>query len=344
VADLERILRVRDTELKIVGRANDTFLQTMPELVDEPALDYAALALEPRSVVIDAGANVGVLTIGFASLVPDGHVYAVEASPSTVGHLHRNVAGSGLGNVTVVNTALSDASGAVEFCDVEWYSAGSFVRKDTAGADVHEGSVRVPARTLDELVASEGLQRLDLVKIDVEGHELAVLRGARDALERFRPSAVVELNLFTVTSFGGVLPMEFLRTVRETFPFVYDFRVGESLSVVTDDHDIYRTVQRQFTTGRPSELICRFEPLPRETELRLHQAATSEARRRFVARASAEASGGADLVAALERELAAARAEIAALKSSTCCQTTTRSSRSLVSPSSRASRVCILTQ
>jgi hypothetical protein len=77
------------------------------------------------------------------------------------------------------------------------------------------------------------------------------------------------MNLFTTTSVGNTLPFDFLGEIRSTFPYVYDFDVEDGLLPIVDKHDMYKVVQRQFLSGRPSDLICRFEPLSDERQKEL---------------------------------------------------------------------------
>jgi hypothetical protein len=149
-----------------------------------------------------------------------------------------------------LQVAASDVPGKVEFFDVSWFSAGSFVKHHTLASELQ-------------------LESVDLLKLDVEGHELPALRGARSALDRFKPTAVIEMNLFTTTSVGNTLPFDFLGEIRSTFPYVYDFDVEDGLLPIVDKHDMYKVVQRQFLSGRPSDLICRFEPLSDERQKEL---------------------------------------------------------------------------
>ena len=118
--------------------------------------------------------------------------------------------------------------------------------------------------TIDGLVDRLGVEHVDLIKIDIEGHELPALRGARETLRRWRPNAVIEMNLFATTSFGNTLPLDFLAEICSVFPYVYDYRFDIGLFPVANEDDMYGRVQSQFLTGRPTDLICRFDPLPAE--------------------------------------------------------------------------------
>ncbi|HWS48188.1 MAG TPA: FkbM family methyltransferase, partial [Acidimicrobiia bacterium] len=173
-----------------------------------------------------------------------------------------------------------------------------------------------PAEPIDAIVDRLGLDRVDLVKLDIEGHELPALRGAGKTLARFEPTVVAEMNFFTITTFANTLPADFIAEVRALFPFVYDYSPGVGLFAIDDDHAIYKSVQRQFVNGRPSDLICRFE--------RLAPAIEEEVSRRAVGAAGfdpnvaeAQLSGLREQVVTMQNELHAREGEAAALRAST---------------------------
>ena len=250
-------------------------------------------------MVIDAGASLGILSIGFSRVAPRGRVIAIEASPSTFGHLVDNLAAAGAPNVETFNLAVDESPGTLEFFSSPWFSAGSFVKKETFSASLHQGSTKVPAERIDDIVERLALDRLDLIKIDIEGHELPALHGARETLRRFRPAIVVEMNFFTITSLANAMPADFLSEIRELFPFVYDYAPGEGLFLIAEDLDIYTSIRRQFRTGRPSDLICRFGPLPDAIE--------TELARRAIGLVD---DGAVQRIAALEHEVAELRTQV----------------------------------
>jgi FkbM family methyltransferase len=310
---LERDVEICGRDVRVFGDDSDEYVMGLPRRFEELALDCAGLVLAEDDVVLDVGANVGLMTIGFAVLAPRGRVVAVEPSPRTFPFLVRNVESAGLANVEEVQTAASDRSGTVAFVDSSWFSAGSFVKNATMASDIHGAGVSVRAEPIDQIVDELGLDRVDFLKLDVEGHELPALQGAHATLKRFEPLSVIELNLFTTTSFGKTLPADFLAAVRGTFPYVYEYDTVEGGGLIGNDHDAYQCIMRKFMSGRTSELICGFAPLPPHVHEGLQQRA--DARRAAVAAASAANTAfAADLrgeLAARQAELASARDDLA---------------------------------
>lgn len=144
--------------------------------------------VRPGDFCIDVGANTGPVTLLLAKLVGrGGRVLSFEPGPPYVERLKRNLElNPELKEVVIpVNEGLSDTEGTMMWAaDPEHpYNAGLL--------NVTEGTT-VKVGTLDEAVARHGWQRLDFVKIDVEGMELEVLKGARRTLEKFQPVLLFE--------------------------------------------------------------------------------------------------------------------------------------------------------
>ena len=164
-------------------------------LLHPPQAHPAVLAfLRPGSVAIDVGANLGEWTVPFARRVgAAGRVIAIEPAPRSAAALERTLAANALHHAEVVRCAVGDHDGIAEFAVPLVTSA----RTDTGTARIgpacagHE-ALQVPLRSLDSLAAECSLDRLDLIKIDVEGHERQVLDGAAAILDRYRPPLVME--------------------------------------------------------------------------------------------------------------------------------------------------------
>jgi FkbM family methyltransferase len=147
------------------------------------------------SVFVDVGANMGVFSLRAAARVgPAGRVHAVEASARNAALLRRSIAENGFENVTLHHVAASDRAGELAVLD---NALDTNSRVATAAG---EGE-RTRAVRLDDLLGPL-LTRLDLVKIDVEGYEIAAIEGFRSTLARLQPPLVVEVNPATLALAG----------------------------------------------------------------------------------------------------------------------------------------------
>lgn len=149
------------------------------ELAVFPLVARDAGAAAP--VVVDAGAHVGAWALAAASALPRATVHALEPAAETHARLVRAVAGEP--RVRCHRIALGERSGTIElFADRELSDAASVYGGGGAG----ELREEVEVVALDELCEREGVERVALLKLDVEGHELAALHGARGLLAERR--------------------------------------------------------------------------------------------------------------------------------------------------------------
>jgi FkbM family methyltransferase len=139
--------------------------------------------LKPGMVVIDVGAHVGFFTLLAARQVgPMGKVYAFEPEPSNHALLLRNIELNGYANILAVREAVFSNSGPANLFLSALDSGSHSIH--AAGARGVTGTARVEAITLDAFLDGEGWPQVDLVKIDVEGAEVAVLEGMSRLLDR----------------------------------------------------------------------------------------------------------------------------------------------------------------
>lgn len=133
-------------------------------------------------VVIDAGAHVGSFSLLASQLVgPAGRVLAVEPETHNYQCLCKTIEINGLSNVIPVQKAVGHTEGEGQLFLAERTGAHSLLFVRTGD------SVTVPLTTIDKLCEEQGLERLDFLKIDVEGFEPQVLEGAQKSIVNFRP-------------------------------------------------------------------------------------------------------------------------------------------------------------
>lgn len=159
----------------------------------EPELHHLPRFLQPGAVFLDVGANIGLFALRAAECVgPTGRVIAVEPADVSAGRLERNLALNAMAQVAVVRAALSDREGEAELRHVELGDDPQAwsIMPEAGGADAE----KVRTTTLDALAEAQGLTRLDLIKMDVEGAEPMVVAGGGATLARFRPSVIFEIN------------------------------------------------------------------------------------------------------------------------------------------------------
>jgi FkbM family methyltransferase len=156
-------------------------------------------SLAPGDVAVDVGSNKGSYLYWLSRAVPRGRVIAFEPQPVLAAYLKQVCAATGLGNVRIEASGVSDKRGRLTlYIPGESDSPAASFEKIVS---VNERCrvVDVPVVTLDEYF--EGCEgRIGAVKIDVEGHELAVLRGAVGILSRHKPVVVLECETRHLTN------------------------------------------------------------------------------------------------------------------------------------------------
>jgi FkbM family methyltransferase len=142
---------------------------------------------ERGSVFIDVGAYIGPYTILAAKAVgATGRVIALEPDPTNRRQLEKNLQLNGISTCTVVPLAVWSCSGRIGWSEAE--------RPDWHRACEEASSGAIEATTLDDLVADHALDRIDWIKMDIEGGEVEALRGAQRTLARFRPALFIEIH------------------------------------------------------------------------------------------------------------------------------------------------------
>lgn len=152
--------------------------------------------LKPGMVFVDVGANDGYYTLFAAQRVgPSGRVLAIEPSTRERANLERNIARNGLGNVKVVPLALGATCGTAGLRLAQSAHSGHNTLGGFANDGVQAESVeQVKVCMLDSLAGELALDRIDVMKIDVEGAEANVIAGAREVLARTQPVIVLEIS------------------------------------------------------------------------------------------------------------------------------------------------------
>jgi FkbM family methyltransferase len=153
-----------------------------------------ARVLQPGMTFVDVGANMGLYAMFAArKVVPGGTVLAIEPSSREYEKLVKNIETNRLG-VRALRVAVSDRAGGAELLVAPLRRSGH----NTLGAFGYDTPLErketVALASLDQIVAEQGLQRLDVIKMDVEGAELLALRGATRVLREFRPLWLLEIS------------------------------------------------------------------------------------------------------------------------------------------------------
>jgi FkbM family methyltransferase len=155
----------------------------LSEMASDSILNRASLCrLNPNDEfeVLDVGANQGDWALAMAALFPKARILAIEADPKTFETLRQRTANQT--QIHVTNLAISSSDGEVTFHSHENPLLSSLL--DLPDANGHTTTVRLPAMKLDDFAAQYSRGSVRLIKIDTEGNDLKVLRGAEELLNK----------------------------------------------------------------------------------------------------------------------------------------------------------------
>ncbi len=210
------------------------------------------------AVVIDIGANIGLVTSSCAVLSPKGKIYAFEASPSIYKFLRKTVNENKFSNVKIFDIALSDKKRILKFYEDNKFLAGSRVVTNNYQNDK---IIKVPAMPFDKIVKNLDLKKIDIIKLDVEGHELQVLKGAAKTIKKYQPHCLIEFNSYSMIWINRQLPQDFMKYLKTLFPRIYAFdRKNLGINEITENTDEF--IISNLLNGCVDDLVCSFGDLP----------------------------------------------------------------------------------
>jgi len=159
--------------------------------------------LKPGGTFIDCGANAGFFSVMANDVMHGtGTVIAVEANPDLLQQLNANLEANGIAH-RAIHVAIASHGGVADFFVPARVDEVGGLRPTAVFPDAEVSHLTVPASTLDDLVARLAPERVDMIKIDIEGGEIDALRSARGTIARHRPVLVVEYSCINWAQFGA---------------------------------------------------------------------------------------------------------------------------------------------
>lgn len=192
---------------------------------EKETTDLFKKIVRPGMVVVDIGAHIGYYSRIFSRLVgKEGVVYAFEADPENFELLERNT--KHLYGVKRYPIAISDRPGTVSFYHCEGKSGLHSLVANIPPGNVSIRKISVPTSDLDSILSKEGVKKVDLIKMDIEGWESTALEGMLEILKNNRPIQLVFEFAPSWLSAAGTMPAKFLEKIAS---------LGFNIFVVTPD-------------------------------------------------------------------------------------------------------------
>jgi FkbM family methyltransferase len=187
----------------------------------DPKVTWVCKALvQPGDTVCDVGANIGLVTLLLSRLVgQQGQVLAFEPNPACFNALAAAIERNQRANICAVQTALGAHTDELDLL-VPPGNAGAATLRHNTNSRIGK-TIRVPVRTLDDTVAENNIQRIQFLKLDVEGFESNVFKGAERMLRQIRPEAILfEMNDRTTSSLIDLPVFDVLASHRYAFLYL----------------------------------------------------------------------------------------------------------------------------
>ena len=240
-------------EIEIAAAVDDRYFQQCVADRDlfEPAVAVAALTLPENAVVVDCGASIGMVTAAVGRRFPDARIIAFEASPAVLPSTKATFEHNGV-FPKLVTSAVGAEPGERSFYVDGNGSGWGFLNEEIGGHTV-------PVVTLDDELAD--LDRLDLLKLDIEGGELSALRGAASTIARLRPTLVVELNPFVLWRWGRTFPQDLLAWIEDAYPHLAAIDMTGTVTSLPDHDAVMELLYRLGVHGGLADIVATTEPL-----------------------------------------------------------------------------------
>jgi FkbM family methyltransferase len=203
--------------------------------------------LPSDAVILDIGANIGSMALQFARLAPEGRVYAFEPTHYAAEKFQRNLAlNTELSKrIEFIQAFVSDQSSTHH--NLVGYASWKVDKARPGAHPTHGGTIQpaeaVPSITVDDFCEEKQLHRVDLIKIDTDGHEFQVLQGARRTLAKHGPRVVFEVGLYLLHERG----MTFEQYLRYFSALGYVLFNTQNGKPVTQDN-YWKEVPLSYTT------------------------------------------------------------------------------------------------
>jgi FkbM family methyltransferase len=251
---------VREANVDIGGKkyiitSDDDYLESIRNGFEPEMVKLFRTVASDSEVILDVGANIGCTAILFGELSTS--VHAFEPSQSTFAFLEKNILRSGLRNVFLQDIGLGEEPGEYTLTFFPSNRAGGFVSNQTQASAGHTVE-NIVIRQMDEVVQSLNLQRVDFIKIDVEGFEGHVLRGATQTLSTHSPVVVLELNHWCLNAFQRTSIPDFFDFLRSIFPIVLAVD-GSSYLNLHDKSDSYIVMYHHIVHMRFPNVLAAFD-------------------------------------------------------------------------------------
>lgn len=237
-------IKLSTSEIPISGHEDDHYFMSCPYDFSEHDFLFQLLVqigCSPKTI-IDAGANIGLFSLCAHVVFPKAQIYAFEPNPETFLALDKNE-DLAEGKIFPLMKALGEKEETLRF-----HTGGPINSKRSSGSHImneahwkkENSGISIKCSTIDNEVDKNGMNSVDLIKIDVEGFELDVLKGAVKTIVNNDPIIYLEFNSWAIIALKNLNPRDFLEYLRANFSLIYRVNNDNTLSPLKTHEDCIR--------------------------------------------------------------------------------------------------------
>ena len=150
--------------------------------------------LKQNMVCVDLGSNIGYYAVIESNIIGEsGKIFAIEPSPVNFPILKLNLENQKKNNFLAYNIAIGDKNEDMEFI-ISAKSNWSKIRMNNEKINPEDKIIKIPVKTLDSFVQENDIEKIDILRMDVEGFEYNIIVGANNVLEKYKPKIFVEIH------------------------------------------------------------------------------------------------------------------------------------------------------
>jgi len=237
--------------------SDDGYLDHIKNGFEPDMVRLFKILISDSNVTLDIGANIGCTAILFGDLSKT--VHAFEPSPTTFSLLKNNISKSGNQNIILHNIGLGSEPEETTLTFSPSNRSGGFVSNRTQACEGHKVE-KIIIRKLDEIVETLRIQHIDFIKIDVEGFESHVLKGAFQTLSSQHPLVVLELNHWCLNAFQRISIPDFFDFLRSIFPILLAVDKNNYMDL-HDEDDSYIVMYHHIVHMRFPNIVACFHDI-----------------------------------------------------------------------------------
>lgn len=191
----ERIIQVNDYRMKIIPNDKGISSELMIYGNHEPlTTQIISKELNNGMNCLDIGSNIGYYALLESKKIgQSGNVWAIEPSPENFSTLIENIKLQDNKNVKAFNFAIGDQNGEIEFI-ISKKSNWSKIKEENDPIELGDKIIKVPLKTLDSFSEENNFEKIDLLRMDVEGYENKIILGGLKFLKKFKPIIMIEIH------------------------------------------------------------------------------------------------------------------------------------------------------